>query len=73
MMPAGRELADEDIKNGHETGFVVKIMEVEPTVMETEEDTQSKDTWSMEKEELLRTYPGWFVAYQDGKRVALEA
>lgn len=31
-----------------------------------------KDTWSREKGELLKTHPGWFVAYQDGKRVALQ-
>ena len=40
-----------------------RIMETEPTV---------KDIWSREKRELLKTHPGWFVAYQDRKRVALE-
>ena len=45
-----------------------KITEVEPMV----EDPRSEDAWSREKEELLKTHPGWFVAYQDGKRVALE-
>lgn len=29
-------------------------------------------TWEEEKEELERTHHGWFVAYQDGERVALE-
>jgi len=28
--------------------------------------------WEREKPELLRSHPGWFVAYQDGERVALE-
>jgi len=28
--------------------------------------------WKEEKEGLLRTHPGWLVAYQDGNRVALE-
>ncbi len=28
--------------------------------------------WDIEKEQLLKTHPNWFVAYQDGKRVALE-
>lgn len=28
--------------------------------------------WSGEKEQLLNTHRGWFVAYQDGERVALE-
>lgn len=28
--------------------------------------------WAEEKEQLLKTHSGWFVAYQDGKRVALE-
>lgn len=27
--------------------------------------------WIKEKTELLKTHPGWFVAYQDGKRIAL--
>lgn len=45
-----------------------KIVDVEPMV----KDTESKDTWNQEKERLLNIYPGWFVAYQDGKRVALE-
>lgn len=28
--------------------------------------------WLKEKAELLKTHAGWFVAYQDGERVALE-
>jgi hypothetical protein len=28
--------------------------------------------WAKEKPELLRTHPGWFVAYHEGRRVALE-
>lgn len=28
--------------------------------------------WLKEKKSLLKTHPGWFVAYQDGVRVALE-
>ncbi len=28
--------------------------------------------WSGEKEQLLKTHRDWFVAYQDGERVALE-
>jgi hypothetical protein len=27
--------------------------------------------WTHEKPELLKTNPGWYVAYQDGKRIAL--
>jgi len=38
----------------------------------TEADQTVKDIWSKEKEELLKTHLGWFVAYQEGKRVALE-
>jgi len=34
--------------------------------------TTVQDVWAREKPELLRTHRGWFVAYQDGKRVALE-
>ena len=30
------------------------------------------DTWACEKAELLRTHPGWYVAYQEGARIALE-
>jgi hypothetical protein len=30
-----------------------------------------KDPWTYEKPELLKTHPSWYVAYQDGKRVAL--
>ena len=30
------------------------------------------DAWAREKPELLRTHPGWYVAYQEGTRVALE-
>lgn len=40
--------------------------------MKQETAKTMKDTWSREKEELLKTHPGWFVAYQNGKRVALE-
>lgn len=29
-------------------------------------------SWQDEKEELEKTYDGWFVAYQDGERIALE-
>ena len=36
------------------------------------ERTTQKDAWLAEKEELLRTHRGWFVAYRDGERVALE-
>ena len=32
----------------------------------------NRDIWSREKEQLLKTHRGWFVAYQDGERVALE-
>ena len=35
-------------------------------------DTRSEEIWSKERGELLKAYPGWFVAYQNGKRVALE-
>lgn len=28
--------------------------------------------WAKEKAGLLRTHPGWFVAYREGRRVALE-
>lgn len=31
-----------------------------------------KNAWAREKERLLKTNRGWFVAYQEGKRVALE-
>lgn len=33
---------------------------------------QDELTWLNEKPELLKTHAGWFVAYQDGTRVALE-
>ena len=33
---------------------------------------QREDIWNKEKERLLKTHRGWFVAYQNGKRVALE-
>ena len=46
-----------------------KIAEVKPMV----EESHNRDAWSREKGELLRTHSGWFVAYQDGKRVALES
>lgn len=45
-----------------------KIVDIEPRV----KATQTKDTWTREKGRLLSIHPGWFVAYQDGKRVALE-
>ena len=45
-----------------------KITKAEPMV----KYTRRKDVWNREKEELLKTHPGWFVAYQDGKRAALE-
>ncbi len=45
-----------------------KNTEVEPMV----KDTRGEDAWSREKENLLKTHPGWFVAYQDGERIALE-
>ena len=35
-------------------------------------DAQTKDTWIREKGELLKIHPGWFVAYQNGKRIAFE-
>ncbi len=35
-------------------------------------DAQNEDIWNREKKELLKAHNGWFVAYQDGKRVALE-
>jgi len=34
--------------------------------------SHNKNIWSEERDKLLKTYPGWFVAYQEGKRVALE-
>jgi len=34
--------------------------------------SHNKDIWSKEKEVLLRTHHSWFVAYQEGKRIALE-
>ena len=37
-----------------------------------EVDATPVGTWASEKPELLQTHPGWFVAYQEGKRVALE-
>jgi len=33
---------------------------------------QNSLAWLQEKPALLKSHPGWFVAYQDGKRVALE-
>jgi len=36
------------------------------------QDIRRDDIWNREKGELLKTHHGWFVAYQDGKRVALE-
>ena len=45
-----------------------EITEVERMV----KDTRSKDAWNREKKELLRSHPGWFAAYQDGERVALQ-
>ena len=44
-----------------------KITEVEPMG-----ELQNRDVWSEEKDDLFKTHPGWFVAYQDGKRVAFE-
>ena len=31
-----------------------------------------KNGWERDKARLLRTHPGWFVAYHKGRRVALE-
>jgi len=45
-----------------------EIAEQEPIV----KNASTEDTWHEEKRELLRTHPGWFVAYQDGRRIALE-
>lgn len=33
----------------------------------------NEKTWLKEKPDLLNTHTGWFVAYQDGVRVALES
>jgi len=38
----------------------------------TEPSGKAVDVWSQEKVLLLKTHPGWFVAYQAGRRVALE-
>jgi len=39
---------------------------------ESKRAAAKKATWSGEKPHLLRTNPGWFVAYLGGTRVALE-
>jgi len=31
-----------------------------------------ESTWKQDRPSLLKTHYGWFAAYQDGKRVALE-
>jgi len=41
-------------------------------VVRSEPVSQNEYVWNMEKDRLFKTHPGWFVAYQDGKRVALE-
>jgi hypothetical protein len=41
----------------------------EPGELDKNEGTKTK--WSNEKEELLRTHRGWFVAYSNDERVAL--
>ncbi len=33
---------------------------------------KADDAWTRDKPELLRTHPGWYVAYQKGTRIALE-
>lgn len=53
-------------------GVGKSIREKIPGMKPMVKDSQSKDLWSKEKEKLLKTHPGWFVAYQNGKRVALE-
>lgn len=45
-----------------------RIIQGEPIV----KNTESKNIWEKEKKELLKTHKGWFVAYQEGTRVALE-
>ena len=47
-------------------------MSQERTMEKAVEQPSGDATWSREKEQLLKTHPGWFVAYQDGKRIALE-
>lgn len=37
-----------------------------------EPQRKQNDLWTTEKPELLRTHPGWYVAYQEGTRIALE-
>ena len=48
-------------------------MSQERTIDEIDEQELSRTSWDKEREELLKTHLGWFVAYQNGKRIALES
>ena len=47
-------------------------MSQERTIDKIDEQELPRSPWNKEREELLKTHHGWFVAYQDGERVALE-